>query len=125
VADVDGVQADAVLADDLQPRQGRVDDAGGDGVVAVEQAVEAAVGGDELQHLLLPERPAGADDLEAGVLQHVVVPAGGVLEAGGRQQDSHRQLTFGAAAGAGSGLPFAGGYQRSSREGQATAGPAA
>ena len=62
---VDLVDADAVLADDLQPGQGLVDDRAGDGVVAAEEGVEAA---GQLQHAGLGQGSALADDFKAGAL---------------------------------------------------------
>ena len=83
VLDVDGIQADAVLGDDAQSRQSRVDDAGGDLVVAVEQPVNAPAGGDKFEHFGFAERPACADDFEAALGKNVVMLAGGVLETRG------------------------------------------
>ena len=91
VLHVDRVEADAVLGDDLAACAASAASITfcGDEVVAVEQPVEPVVAFDEVEHLLLGERPAGADDLEAAGGEHVVVLAGGVLVAGGGEEDSH------------------------------------
>jgi hypothetical protein len=85
VFDVDLVDADAVLADDLEAGQGLLEDLGRDRVVAADVAVEIA---HQRERVGLVERAAGGDDLPAGFLQQPVVVAGGVLEGGGRDQDA-------------------------------------
>ena len=74
--DVDLVEADAVLGDDLEARQGFIDHRAGDGVVAAEEGVEIA---GELEHAGLGERAALAHDFPALGFHQFVVGAGGVL----------------------------------------------
>ncbi len=49
---IDTVQADPIFADGLESRQGRFDDFAGDGVITVEQAIDAAVSGDQTEHFV-------------------------------------------------------------------------
>ena len=86
---VDRIEADPVLGDDLETIARRVDDAGADAVVAVEQGVEAAMLANQVEHLRFAQGSARADHFKAALRQQIVMGSRGVLEAGGGQQNFH------------------------------------
>ena len=79
--DVDFVEANAILGDDFQARQGFLDDRASDGVIATEKCVEIP---GKFQHARFRERSALADDVPAlGGHESVVRTRGVLITAGG------------------------------------------
>ena len=82
---VDLIDANTILRDDLQARQGLLDDRSGDHVISADVAVELT---HQREGVRFAERTAGGDDFPACFGEQLVVFSGGVLKGGGREKNT-------------------------------------
>ena len=83
--DVDFVHSDAIFAQDFEARRGFFQYGAGDQVVTAQDGVKIT---HQFQHALLAERPALADDLDAGGFEQFMVGAGNILIGRGGEQNA-------------------------------------